>query len=281
MRFFLVSSFALALLATAGCTRAPAATDAGSRPDVGPPRDTGQDAPAISCTTDADCDDAFPCTFDQCIVGNVCDHRPLDAMCAAGEHCSTTMGCSAGCNVDGDCDDMDFCNGTERCLDHMCLHDADRNCDDGQSCTIDSCDPVAGACAYMTTCDGGVVLTDAGPLCTPFVAPGDFTGTYLLAPSQNQGCGITMYTISTITMTATGTSLSVTGLRIDSSPVAMSGTSTGSTFSVSYSDSCGTYTLTGNFTDCREAFSGHWSASFGGSCGICVNMNADVTGLRR
>lgn len=264
----------------AGCTRAAPGSDAGHGSDVGP-RDTGIDAVSVSCTRDADCDDAIPCTFDSCVVGNVCDHTPLDAMCGAGERCSATSGCTSGCNTHADCDDHVFCNGTEQCVDHRCYHDMDRNCDDGLSCTIDTCDEATDACAYETTCDSGVSFRDSGPTCTPFSAPDDFAGTFLLAPSQNQGCGITMYTVSTITTTTTGTSVSVSGLRVDGSSVTMSGTSTGNAFTATYADGCGTYTLTGSFDACRESFAGRWTATFAGGCDLCANMDAAITGLRR
>lgn len=278
MRFFLVFSFALALalLATAGCTRAPAATDSGSVADVGT-RDVGVDAPTVSCTTDAQCADAFPCTFDQCVVGNVCDHTPLDTMCAAGEHCSVTMGCSTGCNVDADCDDSDFCNGTEQCLDHMCFHDADRNCDDGLSCTIDSCDTTAGACSYMTVCDGGVILTDAGATCDPFMPATGYTGAYRIIPAPMSSCGSATFTVDTATFSISGGMLHVTA-----GPFALSGAvPTGATFHVTGNDGgCGDYVLDGTF-DCANRFGGMWQATFGGECAFCSNQSSSLLGLAR
>lgn len=288
MRLFLVCSIVL-VIGAAGCTRAATEHDASSGTDIGPRSDVGMgiDAPSTSCTSDGQCNDSIACTIDQCVAGNVCMHTPIDGMCTgAGEHCSLTLGCTTGslpCNTNAECDDHIFCNGDERCVIHSCFHaTTPRDCNDGNDCTVDSCDESIAHCAYMTVCDSGVVTTDTGPVCTAFVAPGDFNGTFFIAPSQNQGCGVTMYSLSRIVLTVTGTTASASGLMIGGGGVTMTGTVTGNSFDVMYAAGCGAYHLTGTFGSCRESFNGHWSATYGGGlgCGSCATMNADVTGLR-
>jgi len=58
---------------------------------------------------------------------------------------------AAECLTDGDCTDADVCNGAETCEAGNCTSGSPLNCDDGKSCTIDSCDAVAG-CVHTPTC---------------------------------------------------------------------------------------------------------------------------------
>ncbi|MFO0684198.1 MAG: hypothetical protein U0234_19250 [Sandaracinus sp.] len=288
MRLVLWGTLA-ALAGVCGCTTASSnRPDSGSAPDMGTgATDVGADTSSMSCTNDGQCADAFDCTIDQCVAGNVCMHTPIDATCnvAAGEHCSITLGCTTTqpqtCNTDADCDDHHYCNGDEHCAGHTCLISAPRDCDDGNACTIDACDDTIAHCTYQTTCDAGMPPTDTGPVCTPFTAPDGFNGTFFVAPAQNQGCGVTMYTLSRIVLTVSGSTATATGLVIQGGGVTMTGTVTGNSFDVSYAG-CGNYHLTGTFGSCRETFTGHWSATYGGGsgCGTCTTMNADITGLR-
>lgn len=288
MRLLLVCSI-LGLVGATGCTRAAPRDDAGAPTDTAVPAvDVGHDAPSTACTADPQCNDSVACTIDQCVVGGVCQNMPINGMCntAAGEHCDPVHGCttmtSTTCNTPADCDDHIFCNGVEQCVLHQCYPAAAaRDCNDGNDCTVDTCDESIAHCAYMTTCDSGVVGHDSGPVCTPFTAPGDFNGSFFIAPSQNQGCGATMYSLSQIAVTVSGTSASASGLIIMGSSVTMTGTVTGNSFDVTYAG-CGNYHLTGTFGTCRESFSGHWAATYGGGsgCNSCATMSVDVTGLR-
>ena len=124
------------------------------------------------CTTDAECDDANPCTADTCVAGGCssavipgCTACATDVdctddgnactleQCVAGA-CVTTSDptCAASCTVDGDCSDgdpctLDSCNaGTCAAMaDSTCgACTVDADCNDGDACTTDTC--VAGAC---------------------------------------------------------------------------------------------------------------------------------------
>ena len=93
------------------------------------------------CSSDIDCNDAIDCTVDSCGAGNVCRNMPLDDLCAAGETCSTTRGCTTSTDCAGDSD-----------------------CNDGIDCTVDSCNvdmtcrfmPVNGLCEAGETCDAAM-----------------------------------------------------------------------------------------------------------------------------
>jgi hypothetical protein len=119
-----------------------------------------------------DCDDANPCTTDEC--------DPEDAGADA-------YGCTHVAN-DAPCDDGTFCNGPDRCRAGVCLvhagdpclggpdcadtcDEAAGNCfapagtpcaDDGNGCTDDRCD-AAGACRHATASDSPAVGFAAAP----------------------------------------------------------------------------------------------------------------------
>jgi photosystem II stability/assembly factor-like uncharacterized protein len=57
------------------------------------------------------------------------------------------------CNVDADCSDADVCNGLETCAGGVCQAGTPLVCDDGNDCTSDGCDPVAG-CSSVQDPDG-------------------------------------------------------------------------------------------------------------------------------
>ncbi len=281
MRLLLSCWFAT-LVVVGGCTRSSADRDSGSAAaDMGA-IDVGRDAPTLRCSSDPDCADSFACTLDQCVVGNTCMHTPIDAMCnvSAGERCDPVVGCTAmsTCNTAADCDDHVFCNGTESCSGaHQCYHLADRNCDDGNACTTDACDTAADSCAYTTICDSGVgPMPDAGPSCTAFTAPDDFNGTYTMLPAQSQACGGANYTVSQLTISVSGTTVTVT--TGPSGAITMTGTLTSDSFDVTGTSGSGSYHLTGTFA-CRERFMGHWTATVRGIG--CSNQDVDVRGSRR
>jgi hypothetical protein len=114
------------------------------------------------------CDDGNPCTTDTCLAVTGCQHTPL----ANGTACN----------------DVSVCNGAETCLSGVCTAGTPLNCDDGNPCTADVCDPVAGCrhtpvangtacpdgslCNGTETCQSGICLPgtalncDDGNACT-------------------------------------------------------------------------------------------------------------------
>jgi hypothetical protein len=94
--------------------------------------DAGSDAdPNVGgpCVDDAQCDDGVACTFDACDKTiSRCRNVPDDARC----------------------DDGKFCNGRETCVRaHGCEPGPVVTCEDGDSCTIDSCVEATQSCAHV------------------------------------------------------------------------------------------------------------------------------------
>ncbi|MCS6798083.1 MAG: hypothetical protein NZ898_06090 [Myxococcota bacterium] len=83
------------------------------------------------------CMDAHACTHDRC-VGGSCVHEPDSSRCPPGQMCSPTAGCTT----------------TDRC--------AGVDCNDGNVCTDDFCDPATGRCSSVPNADS----CDDGNRCT-------------------------------------------------------------------------------------------------------------------
>ena len=139
------------------------------------------------------CDDVNPCTTDTCDPIAGCQNTPDDAnfcddgnlcngteLCMGGacvpgtpvicddnnpctdDVCSPVSGCQNFANNGNVCEDGNVCNGIEICISGTCTSGTPPNCDDGDLCTDDSCDPVAG-CQHVSNvarCDDGNVCTD-------------------------------------------------------------------------------------------------------------------------
>ncbi|MGE0791011.1 MAG: hypothetical protein AB7S26_35395 [Sandaracinaceae bacterium] len=141
--------------------------------------------PLSPCESDADCDDGFACTVDQC-VGTVCAHVPDDSLCAdlgcaegrciEGEPTAGRTWICARELVDSNCDDgldctSDACRADGVCVpipdDDLCTLDTGGRCDAMEGCQYDACTPAncdatATGC-QSATCSGG--LCDRTPLC--------------------------------------------------------------------------------------------------------------------
>ena len=137
------------------------------------------------------CDDQNPCTIDQCAPSGVCHHPPASggacddgSACTFGDHCSFSaclhtnlLDCDDGnpCTADkcdplsgcfhaaqtGACDDKNPCTVADVCSDSACVGGSALDCEDGNACTLNACDPASGCTA--TDVDGG--CTDGNP-CT-------------------------------------------------------------------------------------------------------------------
>jgi len=132
-----------------------------------------------------ECNDDIACTIDTCDpVDNTCVFTPSDASCDDGlycngvETCDPFAGCQPGldpcpglpcdeetnqcatkCLSDDDCDDGEICNGFETCVDASCQPGPPFECNDDNTCTIDTCDPVNNVCVFTPSdalCNDGL-----------------------------------------------------------------------------------------------------------------------------
>lgn len=135
--------------------------------DDGDDRDAASVGPqAKACGDHMDCDDGIPCTQDWCEASTAtCSHVPVNALCEdEGSPCLLSLCVSSvGCVIDADsqdglsCDDDDACSMSSLCESGYCVAGAQRDCDDGNLCTNDSCDSASGCLhnANNAPCDDG------------------------------------------------------------------------------------------------------------------------------
>ncbi len=173
------------------CIPATSATD--WTPRVGACDDADPCTPTDECILGAcagsgtpDCDDGEYCTDDTCLTGIGCDHRNRTDACDDGEVCTENDTCGdgectgtprdcgettacvrhwcengVGCReeyFDVGCDDGDPCTVGDWCLFGSCATAGQKNCNDYQSCTTDSCSD--GNCVHtklpnLTPCNDG------------------------------------------------------------------------------------------------------------------------------
>ena len=158
--------------------------------DDGDPCTDDDCVPGVGCVfinNSSACDDGDPCTEnDQCVNG-VCQGTPID--CDDGNPCSVDEclpdgSCSHTFSDGCPCDDGSLCTINDVYLNGVCAG-TPIICDDGNSCTTDSCDPATG-CVYTNNsspcddlnpctindvcingiCKGTPVICDDGDPCT-------------------------------------------------------------------------------------------------------------------
>ena len=115
--------------------------------------------PAPTCVA-ANCDDGNKCTTDYCSAAGACAHATTTAdgaICAQATSSANYM-CQSGicqaflkpeCTYNTDCSDKNWCTD-DFCIAGKCKWNA-KVCNDGNSCTMDSCDPQASTtqgCVY-------------------------------------------------------------------------------------------------------------------------------------
>ena len=87
-------------------------------------RRTDQQEPKLECTSDKDCADDNACTREEC----------------RADTCATSF-----VELGTSCDNANVCDGVAKCDGQgKCLKGSAPAIDDGNACTIDSCDPVHG-----------------------------------------------------------------------------------------------------------------------------------------
>ena len=109
------------------------------------------------------CDDADPCTTGDACAGGVCAGIAVDcsdlagpctlASCADGACVQTARGTGESCEPTNPCIKEAVCDAQGVCAGDWdtdaCPCDTDGDCDDGQPCTQDLCEPVSHACAFQ------------------------------------------------------------------------------------------------------------------------------------
>jgi hypothetical protein len=111
-----------------------------------------------------DCADGLPCTTDSCnVTTGGCSSTLAEGYCLIGGGCEAAdeLNVPAGCKTclpeqskdqwvpvaDGAaCSDGNPCSLADACSEGICVPGSSKDCDDGVSCTVDSCDPANGAC---------------------------------------------------------------------------------------------------------------------------------------
>jgi hypothetical protein len=157
-----------------------------------------QEQKCVSKVTD--CDDKNGCTTDSCDKLSGCDHQNLQGKaCDDGNACTLADACTdgtcagkasncddknactqdscdmaSGCtytNLDGACSDGDGCTAGDTCAGGTCQKGTPKNCDDGNTCTIDQCYPnTVDGCYHLAKqsacCTGVTSICDDGNPCT-------------------------------------------------------------------------------------------------------------------
>jgi hypothetical protein len=148
----------------------------------------------ICIGTAKDCGDDNDCTDDTCDPTGTCQHVGTDSPCDDGNACTDNDQCSntlclpgpliqcddgSPCTIDacnlalgecefqhiGDgafCDDGDLCTVGDECIGLECTSGLVPDCNDGNPCTDDGCDPQSGFCSSLNNnspCDDGDVCT--------------------------------------------------------------------------------------------------------------------------
>ncbi len=120
------------------------------------------------------CDDANECTTgDRCFLGNCVGGEPVECVveaCASSASCVPGQGCvSEWKPVGAECDDQNQCTLEDSCdEERLCASEKVRDCNDGNPCTEDSCDPEVGCVNAFTPeldgaeCPGGDACQPSG-----------------------------------------------------------------------------------------------------------------------
>ena len=116
------------------------------------------------CQSDSECDDGLFCNGEELCVGHSCQ-AGTPVVCDDGVSCTVdtcdelTRVCAAPPN-DGLCTDSSVCNGVETCGAGGCQAGVPLDCNDGNACTNDGCDPVTGCSSAPVTCNDGNACTN-------------------------------------------------------------------------------------------------------------------------
>jgi hypothetical protein len=133
------------------------------------------------------CTDGNPCTLNDSCVGGLCQPAAVKA-CDDGNSCTQDL-CDPGTGAcatkpiadKASCEDGSPCTLNDTCLSGKCSPGIPKNCDDGNVCTTDSCDPKlecmhkaaldgqqcsdGDACSVLDTCKNGGCVSGAPKVC--------------------------------------------------------------------------------------------------------------------
>jgi hypothetical protein len=114
--------------------------------------------------------DGSVCTAGDACAGGVCVTGAklacADDNVCTDDNCDATTGCTHVGNTEP-CDaDGSACTQNDACGGKVCVKGKALGCDDGQSCTVDSCDPATGKCVYVGAGADGQACDADGSACT-------------------------------------------------------------------------------------------------------------------
>jgi len=123
--------------------------------------DCGGPCPPCECLVDGMCDDGFFCTgTETCDAYGHCQGGSDPCTDPNFPYCDEENDECDECILDGHCDDGLYCNGQESCDDYgHCQDGTDVDCEDGVTCTDDSCNEGTDSCDNIPSdalCDDGL-----------------------------------------------------------------------------------------------------------------------------
>lgn len=113
------------------------------------------------------CDDANKCTQGDVCKTGACAGTPVlcdDSNLCTDDTCDLAAGCTTTNNT-APCDDTKPCTTKDSCVGGVCVAGPDKDCDDGNACTKDSCDASTGTCLHDGAGLKGSACSD-GDSCT-------------------------------------------------------------------------------------------------------------------
>ena len=118
----------------------------------------------LASCQEVECDDGDACTLDLCLPADgKCKHAAVvcdDSNPCTDDWCDPELGCRFEANA-VPCSDDDACTSGDVCSGSACLSGTQINCNDGNGCTDDSCEPAVGCIQTHNTspCNDGDVCT--------------------------------------------------------------------------------------------------------------------------
>jgi hypothetical protein len=129
-------------------------------------------ADGTECGGAGSCNGAGVCRGGVCVAGGALDCD--DGNPCTNDSCSGEFGCVHVSVRDGTpCGSLDACHAPSRCSGGECVDGAPVDCDDGNPCTADSCDPRLGCMHALITggaCGNGGGGGSGGGTCDPGMA---------------------------------------------------------------------------------------------------------------